>query len=142
MNSERPVVLVAGATGRTGRLVVEAADRHGLRARALARDPDRARSLVPAAEVVQGDLEDLSTLTGAVSGIDAVIFAHGSDQDARPGAFARIDYGGVAPLTPSSVPGGSTRSRRATMRSSSSKATRSRQECRASRSRRPSCAAC
>jgi len=96
MNSERPVVLVAGATGRTGRLVVEAADRHGLRARALARDPDRARSLVPAAEVVQGDLEDLSTLTGAVSGIDAVIFAHGSDQDARPGAFARIDYGGVA----------------------------------------------
>ena len=61
MNSERPVVLVAGATGRTGRLVVEAADRHGLRPRALARNPDRARPLVPAAEIVQGDLEDLST---------------------------------------------------------------------------------
>ena len=93
MNSERPVVLVVGATGR---LVVEAADRHGLRPRALARNPDRARSLVPAAEVVQGDLENLSTLTDAVTGIDAVIFAHSSDHDARPDAFERIDYGGVA----------------------------------------------
>jgi hypothetical protein len=25
-----------------------------------------------------------------------VIFAHGSDNDARPDAFERIDYGGVA----------------------------------------------
>ena len=56
----------------------------------------RARPLVPAAEVVKGDLEDVSTLTHAVSGIDAVIFAHGSDRDVRPDAFERIDYGGVA----------------------------------------------
>jgi uncharacterized protein YbjT (DUF2867 family) len=98
MNSERPVVLVVGATGRTGRLVVEAAARHGLQPRALARDPDRAGPLVRAAEVVKGDLEDVSTLTQAVSGIDAVIFAHGSDHDARPDSFERIDYGGVAHL--------------------------------------------
>src|SRR6202043_3474177 len=37
-----------------------------------------------------------STLTDAVTGIDAVIFTHGSDHDARPDAFERIDYGGVA----------------------------------------------
>ena len=54
------------------------------------------RLLLPTAEVVQGDVEDLSTLTAAVAGIDAVIFAHGSDNDARPDAFERIDYGGVA----------------------------------------------
>ncbi len=95
MNSKRPVVLVVGATGRTGRLVVEAARRHELHPRALARDPNRARRLLPAAEVVEGDLEDLATLSDAVAGIDAVIFAHGSDNDARPDAFERIDYGGV-----------------------------------------------
>jgi uncharacterized protein YbjT (DUF2867 family) len=92
MNSDQPVVLVVGATGRTGRLIVEAAARHEMRPRALVRDPDRARPLVPAAEVVKGDLEDVSTLTHAVSGIDAVIFAHGSDRDVRPDAFERIDY--------------------------------------------------
>jgi len=98
MNSDQPVVLIVGTTGRTGRLIVEAAARHDMQPRALVRDPDRARPLVPAAEVVKGDLEDVSTLTQAVSGIDAVIFAHGSDRDVRPDAFERIDYGGVAHL--------------------------------------------
>ena len=95
MNSDQPVVLIVGATGRTGR-IVEAVARHDMQPRALVRDPDHARPLVPAAEVVKGDLEDVSTLTQAVSGIDAVIFAHGSDRDVRPDAFERIDYGGVA----------------------------------------------
>ncbi len=146
MNRDRPVVLVVGATGRTGRLIVEAAARHELQPRALVRDPDGARPLVPVAEVVKGDLEDVSTLTHAVSGIDAVIFAHGSDRDVRPDAFERIDYGGVAHvlraldgrrprivLLSTFLP--------ARTRSSSSKAISWRQECRASRSRRPPCAA-
>jgi uncharacterized protein YbjT (DUF2867 family) len=40
MNSDQPVVLVVGATGRTGRLIVEAAARHEMQPRALVRDPD------------------------------------------------------------------------------------------------------
>ena len=44
-------VLVVGATGSIGRHVVIAAARHGLAVRALARNVDRARRLLPHAEM-------------------------------------------------------------------------------------------
>ncbi|MET8811704.1 SDR family oxidoreductase [Streptomyces sp. NPDC004549] len=90
-------VLVVGATGRTGRHVVETATRRGLTPVALARDEDRARAVLPPrTEIVVGDLTAPDTLTEAVRDIDAVIFVHGSDDDSRPESFERIDYGGVA----------------------------------------------
>jgi uncharacterized protein YbjT (DUF2867 family) len=87
-------VLVVGATGSIGRLVVEEAVKNGHAVRALARDPRKARRLLPGAEVVAGDLTDPNTLTAAVAGVNAIIFTHGSDGDGKAGA-ERIDYGGV-----------------------------------------------
>jgi uncharacterized protein YbjT (DUF2867 family) len=87
-------VLVVGATGSIGRLVVEEAVTNGHAVRALARDPRKARRLLPGAEVVAGDLTDPHTLTAAVAGVNAIIFTHGSDGDGKAGA-ERIDYGGV-----------------------------------------------
>ncbi|MFB7401016.1 SDR family oxidoreductase [Streptomyces rubiginosohelvolus] len=90
-------VLVVGATGRTGRHVVEAAVARGLTPVALVRDEARARRLLPpGTEIVTGDLTAPDTLTGAVRDIDAVVFVHGSDGDSRPESFEEIDYGGVA----------------------------------------------
>ncbi|MER5495619.1 SDR family oxidoreductase [Streptomyces sp. NPDC002561] len=90
-------VLVVGATGRTGRHVVEAAAARGLTPVALARDEARARRLLPpGTEIVTGDLTDPDTLIGAVRDVDAVVFVHGSDDDSRPESFERVDYGGVA----------------------------------------------
>ncbi|MGW4506826.1 SDR family oxidoreductase [Streptomyces sp. NPDC004436] len=90
-------VLVVGATGRTGQHVVAAAAARGLTPVALARDETRAHTtLPPGTEIVVGDLTAPETLTAAVDDIDAVIFVHGSDDDARPESFERIDYGGVA----------------------------------------------
>ncbi|MET9141984.1 SDR family oxidoreductase [Streptomyces parvulus] len=89
-------VLVVGATGRTGRHVVAAAAGHGLSPLALARNEARAREILPGTEIVTGDLTAPDSLTDAVRDIDAVIFVHGSDDDARPESFERIDYGGVA----------------------------------------------
>jgi uncharacterized protein YbjT (DUF2867 family) len=71
-------VLVAGATGSIGRLVVAEAIRHGYRTRALVRDRDKARVLPADAEVVVGDVTRPDTLPAAVTGIDAVVFTLGS----------------------------------------------------------------
>jgi len=88
------LVLVVGATGSIGRLVVEEVVKKGHAVRALARDPRKARRLLPGAEVVAGDLTGPDTLSAAVAGVNAIIFTHGSDGGGKAGA-ERVDYGGV-----------------------------------------------
>lgn len=61
-------VLVVGATGSIGRLVVEEAVRKGHAVRALVRDLEKARHLFPEVEAVVGDLTRPRTLTAAVDG--------------------------------------------------------------------------
>lgn len=89
-------VLVVGATGRIGRLVVAEALRHGLRVRALVRDEVRARRLLPGAELVEGDLTVAGDLAGALVGVQGVVFTHGSTDFGDERAFADVDYGTVA----------------------------------------------
>ncbi|MEU9895035.1 SDR family oxidoreductase [Streptomyces phaeochromogenes] len=86
-------VLMVGATGSIGRFAVEAAQRHGLRPRALVRDLRRGEELLPGVELVRGDLEDLASLRSAVGGADAIVLTHGSGGD--PETRRRVDYGGV-----------------------------------------------
>ncbi|MGW1027862.1 SDR family oxidoreductase [Streptomyces sp. NPDC002577] len=88
-------VLMVGATGSIGQLAVRAAQRHGLRPRALVRDMRRAEQLLPGIELAQGDLEDPASLQRAVNGADAIVLTHGSGGDPRPDARAHVDYGGV-----------------------------------------------
>jgi uncharacterized protein YbjT (DUF2867 family) len=86
-------VLVVGATGSIGRLVVTEALAQGHQVRALVRDRSRARDLPTATEVVVGDLTRPETLTAAVDGIDAVVFTHGT-HGGKSGPET-VDYGGV-----------------------------------------------
>lgn len=87
-------ILVVGATGSIGRLVVAEALREGHAVRALVRNPARAKGLPSGAEQVVGDLTRPDTLATAVAGIDAVVFAHGSSGGGKAAA-ERVDYGGV-----------------------------------------------
>lgn len=87
-------VLVVGATGSIGRLVVEEAIRRGYTTRALVRNPDKARRLPPEADVIMGDVTRPDTLSRAVDGVDAVVFTLGSDGAGKVGAES-VDYGGV-----------------------------------------------
>jgi uncharacterized protein YbjT (DUF2867 family) len=87
-------VLVVGATGSIGRLLVDEAIRHGCAAHALVRDPRKARELHPKARVIIGDVTRPDTLSEAVDGIDAVVFTLGSDGAGKVGAES-VDYGGV-----------------------------------------------
>ena len=88
-------VLVVGATGSIGHLVVEEAIRQGHTVRALVpRYRRRPADYPPDADVVVGDLTRPETLAAAVDGVDAIVFTHGSDGGGKTGA-ERIDYGGV-----------------------------------------------
>jgi uncharacterized protein YbjT (DUF2867 family) len=83
-------VLVVGATGSIGRHVVAEAARQGHTVRALVRDLSRAGGLDPAAEAVEGQLTDETTLSDAVADIDAVVFTQGSSRSPET-----VDYGAV-----------------------------------------------
>src|SRR5271165_6355296 len=94
MTIPRMTVLVVGATGSIGRLVVEEALRQGHAVRALVRTPGKARRLPLEAQVVRGDVTRPDTLTAAVDGVDAVVFTLGSDGAGKVGAES-VDYDGV-----------------------------------------------
>lgn len=67
-------ILVTGATGSVGRLVVDELLAAGVPVRALTVDPERAK-LPPEAEVVVGSLARPSTLPVALEGVSAVYLA-------------------------------------------------------------------
>ena len=94
MTGSPTTVLVVGATGSIGRLVVAEAVRRGYATRALVRDPEKAGALAAGAQPVVGDLTSAETLHDAVDGVDAVIFTHGSHGD-DPGEAEAVDYGAV-----------------------------------------------
>ena len=92
MSTPSKTVLVVGATGSIGTLVVERAVAVGHRTRALVR-PGSAASFAPEVEVVHGDLTRAATLADAVAGIDAVVFTQGTHGGAQQAEL--VDYGAV-----------------------------------------------
>lgn len=89
----RMTVLVVGATGSIGRLVVDEALRQGHAVRALVRNPRKKSELPSEARAVIGDVTRPDTLSAAIDGVDAIVFTQGSN-DGKAGAES-VDYGGV-----------------------------------------------
>src|SRR5271156_2224253 len=87
-------ILVIGATGSIGSLVVEEAPRQGHSVRALVRSADKAHRLPANAEAIVGDLTRPDTLATAVKDVDGIVFTHGSDGGGKVGSET-VDYGGV-----------------------------------------------
>jgi uncharacterized protein YbjT (DUF2867 family) len=73
-------VLILGATGGTGRELVKQALGHGHTVRAVARNPEKVKTVHPRLEVVQGDIGDPKTLAAALKGQDAVLSAVGVNE--------------------------------------------------------------
>jgi uncharacterized protein YbjT (DUF2867 family) len=66
-------VLIIGATGMLGRPVARRLISEGFRVRAMVRDVDRARQLLPPdCELVKGDLRDAESLDAAMRGVNSV----------------------------------------------------------------------
>jgi uncharacterized protein YbjT (DUF2867 family) len=89
------MILLAGGTGRLGRVLAARLTGRGLAVRVLTRDPARATHLAAqGAEVVTGDVRDCASLAPAVRGADVVVSAvHGFT---GPGSVTpvTIDYQG------------------------------------------------
>lgn len=77
-------VLIVGATGGTGRQLVEQALERGHVVTALARDPSALRVEHPRLTVVRGNVLDYLSVDAAVRGQDAVLSALGHKQFFRP----------------------------------------------------------
>lgn len=73
--------LLIGATGPTGRAVLDQAARMGLDVRALARNPD---ALTGVADVSRGDVLDPVSLAAAMRGVDCVISVLGTKLTLKP----------------------------------------------------------
>jgi uncharacterized protein YbjT (DUF2867 family) len=90
-------VLVIGATGSIGRLVVQRLLELGDRPRALTRDVERARRVLGTkVDIVTGDLTDAASLRGALEDVAAVVMTHGAPYGS--GDYEAIDYGAVPAL--------------------------------------------
>jgi len=81
---DRKRLLVVGGTGRTGRLILDAASAAGLSVRALARDPASLSEDRADVEVCRGDVLDIGSLAAALTGVDAVVSALGTKLELRP----------------------------------------------------------
>lgn len=81
-------MLVVGATGTIGRLVVSGLLAAGTPVRALSRRPEHA-DLPDAVEVVRGDLDDPGSLRAPFDGVDAVFLAATGDVARRDAAAAQ-----------------------------------------------------
>ena len=97
---DRPLVLVAGATGGTGQEVVEQAIQKGFRVRALVRDEAKARTLFDdRVQYVVGDVRKPRSLKRTMKGVNQVICTLGSNVQRDPeNSPQKVDYAGVKAL--------------------------------------------
>ena len=93
--------LVTGATGNVGNAIARALVERGRPVRALVRDPERARTLLPAeVELARGDVTDPRSVAGAMSAVRTVYHAAGLPEQwlRDPDTFTRVNVGGTRTL--------------------------------------------
>jgi uncharacterized protein YbjT (DUF2867 family) len=101
------VILVAGGTGRLGRLVVARLADRGIEVRVMTRDPARAAGLAgPTVEVAKGDVRDSASLERATAGVDVVVSAVHGLVGPRSNSPATVDRAGNANLVDASKAAG------------------------------------
>ena len=92
-------ILVAGATGRTGRIIVHKLSQQGFKPRVLVRDLSEAQALWgDAVSYYQGDVREVDTLLPATSGVKTLISAVGTSSPVGKNCPKRVDYEGIANL--------------------------------------------
>jgi len=97
--SASELVLVAGATGRTGQKVVSELLDQGYRVRAFVRNVDAARAKLGAdIDYAEGDVRERATIDAALDGVTAIISSIGAGRDDPSNGPEFVDYGGVRNL--------------------------------------------
>ncbi|MDX2222986.1 MAG: SDR family oxidoreductase [Rhodospirillaceae bacterium] len=93
----KDTVLVAGATGKSGRAIITSLLDQGYAVRAMVRNPAKATDLGAGVELVTADVTKKETLPAAVKGVDYVISTIGAVPFGAD-VPEKIDYQGVADL--------------------------------------------
>jgi uncharacterized protein YbjT (DUF2867 family) len=100
-------VLVVGATGQTGRLIVSDLQQAGYRVSAFVRDAEKARKLLgDDVQLFTGDVKDAASIAPAMQNADAVISAIGARGAKGPDRPEIIDYLGVKNLADAAASAG------------------------------------
>jgi uncharacterized protein YbjT (DUF2867 family) len=95
----KPLILVAGASGATGKLIAGILVNEGYAVRGLSRDPARAtKAATPKMQWVKADVRDVKSLSGAVKGVGAVMCAVGAREPTGDNSPEKVDYEGVRNL--------------------------------------------
>ncbi|AKG23164.1 NAD(P)H-binding protein [Calothrix sp. 336/3] len=90
---------VAGATGETGRRIVQELIARDIPVRAMVRDIERARNILPqAAELVQGDVLNRESIASAISDCTVLICATGAKPSFNPTEPYQVDLEGTKNL--------------------------------------------
>ena len=89
---------IFGATGRTGRHLLEQALEAGHEVRALARDPQRLPDGARAVDVVEGDALDAAHVAKTIAGTEAVLSALGHARDSPPDLLTRFTENAIAAM--------------------------------------------
>lgn len=98
-NTVGDLILVAGATGRTGQLVVAELLTNGYRVRAFVRNADEAREKFEEnVEFAVGDVRQRKSIDPALNGVTAIICAIGAGRGDPSNSPEFVDYGGVKNL--------------------------------------------
>jgi uncharacterized protein YbjT (DUF2867 family) len=91
--------LVLGATGETGRRIVQQLTLRNIPVRALVRDPERAKAILPVStEIVVGDVLEPETLKQAIANCTVVLCATGASPSLNPLGPYQVDYEGTKNL--------------------------------------------
>ncbi len=96
-NRNKPVAALTGGTGFIGRCLAAKLQTAGWRVRALVRSTSRAAQItqLAGAELITGDLEQVTDLRRLVQGADAVIHCAGAVRGVTPAQFDRVNVDGV-----------------------------------------------
>lgn len=90
---------VAGATGETGRRIVQELVKRNIPVRALVRDLEKARAILPEqADLVVGNVLEVDTLSAAVGDSTVLLCATGSKPGFDPTGPYKVDFEGTKNL--------------------------------------------
>lgn len=91
--------LVVGATGETGRRIVQQLTAQNIAVRALVRDRTRSQEILPAStEIVVGDVLEPKTLERAIADCTVIFCATGAKPSLNPFEPYQVDYEGTKNL--------------------------------------------
>jgi len=102
-----PLVVVAGATGGTGRALVSNLRAQGFAVRAFVRDASKARVVLgDELQFAEGDVREPETIAAALKGATYVISSIGSSRSDPSNGPEAVDFGGVKNLAEASAAAG------------------------------------